>query len=107
MGGQWPDEGLGALSVAVLAWDHFKEVTTISIASIIVIIICLQINNRGGIEPRPSTENWIKDLLSMALPIRTRPNFPLSQSPPSGSFQKPFILIHQRADRMKTTITEN
>ena len=26
--------------------------------------------------PHPLTENWIKDLLSMALPIRTRPSFP-------------------------------
>ena len=30
-----------------------------------------------------------KDLLSMALSIRTRPSFPLSQSLPSGSFHKP------------------
>ena len=28
----------------------------------------------------PSTENWIKGLLSMAPPIRTRPSFPLSLS---------------------------
>ena len=42
----------------------------------------------------------------MALPIRTRPSFPHSQSLPSGSFHKPLILICQRADRMKTTITE-
>ena len=32
----------------------------------------------------------------MALPIRTRPSFPHSQSLPSGSFHKPLILIHQR-----------
>ena len=42
----------------------------------------------------------------MAPHIRTRPSFPLSQSFPSGSFQKPFILLHQRTERMKTTITE-
>ena len=30
-----------------------------------------------GTQPRPSTENWIKDLLSMALPIRIRLSFPL------------------------------
>ena len=41
----------------------------------------------------------------MAQPIRS--SFPLSHSLPSGSFHKPLILIHQRADRMKTTITEN
>ena len=34
-------------------------------------------------------------------------SFPHSQSIPSGSFHKPLILIHQRADRMKTTVTEN
>ena len=36
----------------------------------------------------------------MALPIRTRPSFPLSQSLPSGSFHKLLNLIHQRANRM-------
>ena len=35
------------------------------------------------------------------------PSFPLSQSFPSGSFPKPLILLHQRADRVKTTVTEN
>ena len=64
-------------------------------------------NNTEGTQHHPSTENWIKDLLSMALPIRTRPSFPLSQSLPSGSFHKPLILTHQREDRLKTTITEN
>ena len=34
----------------------------------------------------------------MALPIRTRLSFPLSQSLPSGSFHKPLILLHQRAE---------
>ena len=41
-----------------------------------------------------TAENWIKDLLSMALPTRARPTFPESQSLPSGSFHKPLILIH-------------
>ena len=49
----------------------------------------------------PSAENWIKDLLSIALLTRARPSFPHSQSLPSGSFHKPLILIHQRVDRMK------
>ena len=66
-----------------------------------------QVNNREGTQPHPLTENCVKDLLSMALPIRTRPSFPLCQSLPSGSFHKPLILLHQRADRLKTTITEN
>ena len=74
-------------------------------------IVWLQVSNRQWTHPYPLTENWIKDsmalVLNMALPIRTRPNFPLSQSLPSGSFHKPLILLHHRADRMKTTITEN
>ena len=57
--------------------------------------------------PNPATENWIKDLLNMALPIRTRPSFPLSQSVPSENFHKPLIPSHQKAGRMKPTITEN
>ena len=60
-----------------------------------------------GTQHQASIENWIKDLLSMIPPIRTRPSFPLSQSLPPGSFHKPLILLHQRADRLKTTITEN
>ena len=65
---------------------------------------------QGGTQLRPSTENWIRDLLSFPPPIRTRPSFPHSQSLQLGSFHKPLkplILIPQRADRMKTTITEN
>ena len=33
-------------------------------------------------KPHPSTENWIKDLLSMAPPIQTRHSFPHSQVSP-------------------------
>ena len=95
---------VGALSVAVHARDLWKEVTIIFISSTIV---WPQVNNRKGTQPCPSTENWIKDLLSMALPNRTRPRFPYSQSLPSGSFHKPLIFIHQREDKMKSTTTEN
>ena len=38
---------------------------------------------------------------------QNKTQFPLIQSLPSGSFHKPLILIHQRADRLKATITEN
>ena len=41
----------------------------------------LRPNYREGTQPHPSTENGIQDLLSMALPIRARPRFPL-QVPP-------------------------
>ena len=43
-------------------------------------IVWPQVNSREGTQLQPSTENWIKDLLSMALPIRTRPSFPFSLS---------------------------
>ena len=43
----------------------------------------------------------------MGPPIRTRLSFPLSQFHPTGSFHRPLTLLHQRADRMKTAITEN
>ena len=46
----------------------------------------LRSNNREGTQPRPSTENWIKYLLRMALPIITWPSFSLSQSLPSVHF---------------------
>ena len=75
MGWQWPAAGLGALSVAVHGWDLLKEVPIIFITSITV---WPQVNNREETQSHPSTENWIKDLLNMAPPIRTRPSFPLS-----------------------------
>ena len=40
----------------------------------------------------------------MALPIRTRSSFSLSQFLQWGSFHKPLILLHQRADWMKTNL---
>ena len=70
---------------------------TVGRKSITFTIFGLSSNNREEIQPCPSTENRIKDLLSMAPPIRTRPSFPLSQSLSSGSFHKPLILLHQRA----------
>ena len=72
VGWQWPAAGLGALSVVVHAWDLLKEVAIIFITSTIV---WPQVNNREGTQLQPSPENWIKDLLSMALSIRTRPSF--------------------------------
>ena len=60
-----------------------------------------------GLEIPWRRERLGKDLLSMALLIRTRPSFPHSQSLSSGSLHKPIILTWQRADRIKTTITKN
>ena len=39
-----------------------------------------QENSREGTQLHPSTENWIKDLLRMTPPIKTRPSIPLSLS---------------------------
>ena len=50
-------------------------------------LLDLDLGSNGKIQPHLSTENWIKDLLSMAPPIRTRPSFSLSKSIPSGSFR--------------------
>ena len=81
-------------------WNHgmlaqvgLKEVAITAITPIIVWPQAYQ-----------SAENWIKGLLSMALPTRARPSFSHSQSCPPGNLFKPLILIHQRADRMKATI---
>ena len=62
-----------------------------------------------GMEQSPAHQqkNCTKDLLSMTPPIGTGPSFPLSQSLPSGSFQKSLILNLQRADKMKNIITDN
>ena len=67
----------------------------------------LQVKQQGGIQSSSSTENWIKDLLSMASSIRIRPSLPLSQSLTLESFHKSVIFLLQRADRMKTTVTVN
>ena len=93
-----------AWTVAVNAWDLLKEVTIIFITSTIV---WPQVNSREGTQLHPFKENWIKVLLSMALPIRTRPSIPLSLYLPLGSFHKSLILLYQRAERLKITITEN
>ena len=67
MGWQWPAAGLGALSKALRVWDLLKEVAIIPITPTIV---WSQVKQQGGIQPCSSAENWIKDLLSMAPPIR-------------------------------------
>ena len=64
-------------------------------------------HNREGTQPRPSTENWMKDLLSMALPIRTWPSCPYSQSLPSGNFYKPLILIPQNESHFNYNFISN
>ena len=90
--------------------DITEQLHFLFIFTIIFIISTIgwpQVDSREGIQLHLSTENWIKDLLSMVLPIRATSRFPYSQFLPSGRFHKPLILIHQRTDRMKITITKN
>ena len=70
---------VGGIDCSSTAWNLLKEVTIVSITSTIVWPL---VNKREGTQLHPSTENWIKDLLSMAPPIRRRPSFSLSQSLP-------------------------
>ena len=93
MGRWWPAAGLGALSAAVHAWDLSREVTIIFINSTKV---WPQVNSREGTQLHESTANWIKDLLSMAPPIRTRPSFPLSLFPQEASISLLFFSIEGR-----------
>ena len=103
MGQWWPAAGLGALNVTVPAWDLLNEVTIIFIT---FTIIWPQVNNREGTQLHSSIENWIR--FTEHGPVhQNKTQFPLSQSLPSGSFHKPLVLLHQRADRLKTTVTEN
>ena len=92
--GLWrPAARFGAASAAVSAQGPLEEAAILFITSSIV---WSQANNREGTQLHPQTENWIKDLLSVAPPIRTRPGFPHIQS-----LHKPLTLIPQKADRTK------
>ena len=68
--------GVGALNTAVLAQVLLKDCH----------YAYLRPQYRQRTKPHPPLENWIKDLLSMALPIRARARFPHSPSLPSGGF---------------------
>ena len=60
----------------VCAWGLLKEVAIIFVTSTLRPSFGLKSNNREGTHPHPSIENWFKDLLNMALPIRTGPSCP-------------------------------
>ena len=55
----------------------------------------------------PSTDNWIKDSLSMAPPNKARPSFSLSQFLPPGTFHKPLIKEAYQPSPSKGRQTEN
>ena len=64
-----------ALTVAGPAWHLLKEVATTSVTPTIA---WPQAKLQGGNTAHQLTENWMKDLLSMARPTRTGPSFSLS-----------------------------
>ena len=65
-------------------------------------------NYREGTQPQPSTENWIKDLLSMTLPTRAQQDPVLPTANPSHQEASQASYPHpSEARRMKATITEN
>jgi len=63
-------------------------------------------NNREETCPALEQKIGLKIYWAWPPPIRTRPRFPLSQSLSWGSFHKPLVL-HQRADRLKTSNTSD
>ena len=87
---------VGALSVAVCAWDLLKEVTIIFINTTIV---WPQVKSREGTQLHPLTENWIKDLLRMARPSEQDPVFPsVSLSHQEASISLLSFFIRGRTD---------
>ena len=105
MGGPWPASGSEALTAAVLGGAASGH-DLLQVVTITPTVLLTQLRIQGTY-PNYQDKNWIKDLPSLALLTRARSSFPHSQFLPSGSFHKPLTLIHQRADRMKTTVTEN
>ena len=72
------------------AWDLLKEVAIMLGTSTIV---WPRVKQYGGNIALSINRNWIKDLLSMAPPIRTRPRVLYSPSLQSVSSHKPLFLI--------------
>ena len=99
----WSAAGLGALSEAAHVQDLLKE---IPFSSLPPPEFDLRSNNREGTRPCPSIENWIKVFTEHGPTHQNKNQFP-PQSLPTGSFHQPLILLLQRADRMKATITDN
>ena len=96
--------GLGALSAVVCALGLLTEVTMIFITSTMV---KSQLKEQGGNTVLPSNRKLDERSAEHGPAHQNKTKLPLSQSLPSGSSHKPLILIHQRVDRLKTTITEN
>ena len=93
----------GALSAAVYAWGLLREVALVFIMPTVV-----WPGRTAGRDHSPAVNRKLDQRFTEHGPaIRTRPRSLLGQSLPLGSFHKPLILLHQRADRLETTIAEN
>ena len=80
----------GIFQVRVLEWGAIAFSTT---------IVWPQVNSKEGTQLHTSTENWVKDLLSMDPPIRTRSSFLLRQSHQEASISLLSFSIRGQTDR--------
>ena len=106
-GWQWPASGSGSLTAAILGGAACWHKSFWKRSPLLLPLFGLRPNYREETQPHSSAENWVKDLLSMALPTRAKSRSSHSESLPAGGVHKPLILVHQRAVKMRTTITEN
>ena len=104
MGRWWPAVALGALSVAVHAWDLLKEVTIIFITSNIVLAPG---KYQGGNTAPPINRKLNSRFEEHGPTHQKKTQFPPQSVSPIRSFHEPLIFLHQRIDRLKTIITEN
>ena len=88
----------------LISW--LQSSSAVILEPIIPTIVWSQAKPQGGNTAPPISRNCIKGLLSMALPARARPIFPMPVSPITKLSQASYP-HHQRADRRKIKITEN
>ena len=111
---QWPATGSGVLAAAVLEgaahWHKSSwRKSPLDLTRTITLPWRLQDSRTGllrsiyreEVQPYPEADNWIRDLLRMALHTRARFSFPHSQSLPSGSLHKPLTTSIRRQSKWK------
>ena len=84
MGQQGPATGIWALAAAVLRganWHSPLGGLEHRACRLQDSVTSGQTTNGEGAQPNPSADDWIKDLLNMALPTRARPSFPPQAAP--------------------------
>lgn len=91
----------GGTGAEVRAWALLEEVAVVLIASTSL----ASSNTREGTAP-PINGKLDEKFTEHGPNHQNKTQFP-PVSLPSGNFHKLLILTHQRADKMKTTVTEN